>query len=164
MKYNNLTDINGIAYGDSECEIKLAKSTVHLAPKQIMDIELWNKKIQLKVFINDIFHWDNNINTIDNIYYSNVPDNEFNSPNKLNYDFYKSFYYDINEHNFNNDEMHWHYCVYGINERRLTCEEHFFALYPDFNLENYKRLNPELSNLNKYSILNHYHSSKYYKR
>jgi hypothetical protein len=69
MQDNNVDEIYGIAYGDSEDEINYANSTIHLVKKQWKDIINYYKNNSVIPFINDINNWDNNINTVENNFY-----------------------------------------------------------------------------------------------
>ena len=70
MVEKNIDSIYGIAYGNSESEIKHAKNTLHLVKEQIDDIVKWYIKTQVHTFLNDIDNWSNNTNTLD--YYKDV--------------------------------------------------------------------------------------------
>ena len=156
MKYKNITDIAGIAYGNSEEEILRAKNTIDMAYHQLMEIQEFHKNTQLKSFIHDISNWENNMNNIENIYLNKI-NNKYNVDG-LQYDFYENFYSDINVQNWDKDKMEQHYNVYGKYEGRMINEEDFYSLYPDFDIEFYKEFYMDIKaqNWNKYELMGHY--------
>jgi hypothetical protein len=158
MKYKNITDIGGIAYGNSEEEILRAKNTIHLAFDQLMELQKWHKDTQLKAFIHDINNWGNNTNTIENIYLDKRND-KYNTDG-LNYEFYGNFYSDIKLKNWSRDELQCHYDNFGKFEGRLSCEEDFLEIFPDFNYEFYNEFYKDIKEQgwNKYQLMCHYYS------
>ena len=148
MKYKNITDIGGIAYGNSEEEIVRAKSTIHLAIYQIKEIQQWNKDTQLKSFIQDINNWEINKNTIENIYL-----------NRIDYEFYENFHLDIKGQGWNKDQLKNHYENYGFLEERQICEQDFYSMYPDFEYEFYENFHSDIKpqKWNKYELMGHYY-------
>ena len=72
-------------------------------------------------------------------------------------DFYKSIHVDLNH--FSNEEAKNHYFLYGINEKRLLSEKHFYEMYPDFDVNFYKYIHNDLREIN-YSnnqLIHHYY-------
>ena len=67
LQENNLDNLYGIAYG--VYDIQYAKDTLHLVKKQWEDIINFNINKYLISFINDICNFNDNKNTIENVYY-----------------------------------------------------------------------------------------------
>lgn len=71
LKYKNLDNVHGIAYGNSPSELEYANSTIHLVKDQWEDIKIYDNN-NINRFIYDINNYDNMLNTIQNNYYSNI--------------------------------------------------------------------------------------------
>ncbi len=67
---------------------------------------------------------------------------------RLNNDFYKKCY---------KDHSNRPYHTYGIQNDRLKSEEHFYYLYPDFDISVYRSSNSDLKLLSDYHLIDHYH-------
>lgn len=65
MKYKNITDLYGIAYGIED--IEYARSTLHLVEEQIKDLIKYNNK-SVSSFVDDLKKFNNMENTIKNNY------------------------------------------------------------------------------------------------
>ena len=157
MKYKNITDIGGIAYGNSEEEILRARSTIYLAIDQINEIQEWHKDTQLNSFIHDINNWENNRNTIENIYLNKVV--KTYNMDGLHYEFYNNFHADIKLKGWNNEQLQNHYINHGSFEGRQICEEDFYSMYPDFDYEFYENFHMDIKKQgwNKYELMGHYY-------
>ena len=66
MCSHNLTNIYGLAYGNSDEEINYAKKTIHLGKRQILNMQQWYLNKYIPSFINDLNNFQTNENTIEN--------------------------------------------------------------------------------------------------
>ena len=63
MVEKNIDSIYGIAYGNSEEEIRYSRETMHLLKDQITDFQQWNLKY-IDSFIHDLRNFESNKNTL----------------------------------------------------------------------------------------------------
>ena len=67
IELNNIQKLYGISYGVEN--IELAKNTVHLAKQQWEDITQYYIRKHIPSFIEDISNLENNVNTVENVYF-----------------------------------------------------------------------------------------------
>ena len=149
MVEKNCFEIYGLAYGMTDEEINYAKNTMHLAKDQMIDIQKWFINKNIKQFLVDINDWSKNYNTLKYYKYSmceNIP--------ILDIDFYRSVHIDL--HDYSDVEAIDHYNNYGIHEKRLFSEKHFYDLYPNFDIKFYKNIHKDLNNRPTNFLLYHY--------
>jgi hypothetical protein len=74
--------------------------------------------------------------------------------------FYNNFHLDIKSLQLNKEKLEESYKLYGKKEGRLSCEEDFYKMYPDFDVEFYENFHTDLSVLkkDKYLLMWHYHN------
>ena len=149
MVEKNCFELYGLAYGTSDEEIAYSKNTLHLAKQQMIDVQNWLIDKYVKQFIVDMSNWDKNRNTLK--YYKNSMCENIDI---LDVEFYRSVHDDLN--NMSNESAKNHYYSYGVNEKRLLSEKHFYEMYPDFDIDFYKYLYNDLSNLSNNLIIHHY--------
>jgi len=79
---------------------------------------------------------------------------------KFNSYFYNNFHLDIKCLNLNEQQLKESYKNFGLQEGRLCCEEDFYILYPEFDLDFYNTFHKDLSifNNDKFSLMNHFHN------
>jgi len=68
MMYNNIDNLYGIAYGNSEEEIAYAMNTIHLVEEQWKDICNFYNERHVNNFINDLHNFENMENTVEKFY------------------------------------------------------------------------------------------------
>jgi hypothetical protein len=75
---------------------------------------------------------------------------------EIDYHFYGAYYNDLN--GMNQEELKSHYENYGKKEGRIISEEHYYNLYPEFNLHFYEHYHTDLSvySNNKILLMRHY--------
>ena len=74
---------------------------------------------------------------------------------QLDINFYKYVHIDL-RHLSETDAID-HYYKFGINEKRLLSEKHFYRLYPNFDVELYKSFHQDLNKLLNNELLHHYY-------
>lgn len=72
--------------------------------------------------------------------------------------FYQNFHLDIKSLHLDETQLYDSYQKYGKKEGRLCCEDEFYKLYPNFDLESYKKNNTDLNIFNgdNYILMWHY--------
>jgi len=73
----------------------------------------------------------------------------------INYNFYKLFNPELK--NYNNNKLLFHWNNIGKNENKICSIEHFFSLYPYFNIESYKLYNKDINLTNNIELMIHWH-------
>jgi hypothetical protein len=150
MVEKNIFEIYGLAYGINDEEINYSKNTLHLAKNQMIDIQNWFVHKYVQQFLNDLNIWDKNYNILKYYKYSmceNIP--------VFDVDFYRSVHNDLKD--FPNERIINHFYHYGINEKRLASEKHFYILYPEFDADFYKYFYEDLKNHSNKELLSHYY-------
>ena len=117
MVEKNIDSLYGIAYGNSDEEIKYAHDTLHLLKDLIYDFQKWSLKYVYS-FINNLINWELNTNTLLN-YIDFL---------KLDIDlrFYRSYYKDLRH--MTNHELIEHYNKYGKKEGRLISKKQLYNI------------------------------------
>jgi len=156
----NNTKLYGIAYGTTDSEINFAKTTVHLAKKQIEDIQKWFIKKYVANFIEDMNNFDKNKNNFlyyISINYFNKNICHYNSDNvEFDVEFYKKNNSDLQEISIY--KLLHHYNYYGKKEGRFASEKEVqdFIDDPDFDIDFYIKYNPDLNTLSYNELIHHY--------
>jgi hypothetical protein len=78
----------------------------------------------------------------------------------FNHIFYNNFHLDIKSLQLNKEQLEQSYQLYGKKEGRISCEEDFYKVYPDFDIEFYKNYHTDLLVFkeDKYLLMWHYHN------
>lgn len=108
MVEKNIDSIYGIAYGNSDEEIRYSQETMHLLKDQIIDIQQWYLKY-FHSFINDLQNWESNKNTLSNYIDYTMID--------VDLEFYR--YYNKDLSHMTDTELILHYNCNGKNEGRI---------------------------------------------
>jgi len=146
MVDKNITEIYGLAYGDSDDEIHYSRSTLHLVKDQMKDIQNWLIENSVKKFIQDINHWDLNKNKINTYKNTMLVVDVF---------FYKNLYVDLQW--MADEQLIYHYHNHGIKEGRIANKDEFNKMYPEFDLDFYKYYNTDITWMNEFQLMHHYH-------
>ena len=77
--------------------------------------------------------------------------------NKLDINFYKTFYLDIHNLHFNDDQVREHFKNHGIYEKRFPSKEYFYKYYCNFSESFYRTCNKDIENFNEIDLIRHYH-------
>lgn len=74
--------------------------------------------------------------------------------------FYNNFHLDIKSLQLNKEQLVESYQLYGKKEGRISCEDEFYKVYPEFDVEFYKNYHTDLLVLNqdKHLLMWHYHN------
>jgi len=65
----------------------------------------------------------------------------------FNHLFYNNFHLDIKSLQLNKQQLEQSYQLYGKKEGRISCEEDFYKVYPDFDIEFYKNAANNIPNI-----------------
>jgi hypothetical protein len=78
----------------------------------------------------------------------------------FDYIFYNNFHLDIKSLTLDKEQLEESYELYGKKEGRISCEEHFYKVYPDFDIEFYKNYHTDLLVFkeDKHLLMWHYHN------
>ena len=150
MVEKNCFEIYDLAYGISDEEIAYSKNTLYLATKQMIDIQNWFIDKYVKQFIVDINDWNRNKNTLKYYKYSMCENMDL-----LDVDFYTSIHNDLRH--MPKEQAISHYYCYGIHEKRLTSEKHFYELYSDFDVDLYRSLKEECKHMSNTDVIYYYY-------
>jgi len=154
----NNTQLYGVAYGTDRSEMNFAKNTIHLAKKQIQDIQEWFINKYVVNFIKDMDNFNNNKNVLSdykNLMISDLPEKQ-KEYEDFDAEFYKSYYTDLS--NMNDHELMNHYKNHGINEGRFGSEKKMkeFVQDENFDPDFYKKFNIDLNHMSLWELVHHY--------
>jgi len=150
---DNNVDLYGIAYGMEQSEILFAENTIHLAKKQMEELQQWFIDKYVTNFIKDIDNFDDNNNKLSKYssYFFNISDIT---------DFDATFYRENNSDlkHMSIYELVNHYKLYGKGEERFVSEKQFqeFVENTGFDTIFYRENNSDLKYMSIYDLARHY--------
>jgi len=78
--------------------------------------------------------------------------------NKLDINFYKTFYLDIYNLHLSDQSILLHFKNHGIYEKRFPSKEYFYKYYSNFNQSLYRICNKDIENFSEIDLIRHYHN------